>query len=267
MATIVEIPAKRHARILEHLRATGAASVHELVRAVGGSPSTIRRDLDHLVERGYLERTRGGVLLPQMPATFEREPALKLHLQTPQKQAIGIAAAERLSPRDSVILDGSTTVKEAMVAAAARGLSLTVVTNGLDISLAAAAVPNWRVILPGGTVRSGSDLLAGESAIEFLSTVHADVCLMGVYAISGNLLTDTSLEVAAVKKAMMRAARRTIVLADSSKFQPPTFATFGAVSEVDEIITDEHIAHADLDNLKSLARKVTVVSLSVVAPR
>ena len=46
------IPAKRRALILEHLRVNGAASVQELADAIGGSPSTIRRDLEHLTEFG-----------------------------------------------------------------------------------------------------------------------------------------------------------------------------------------------------------------------
>ena len=66
------VPAKRRALILEHLRVNGAASIQELADTIGGSQSTVRRDLEHLVEKGYLERTHGGAhLLQPMRATFE----------------------------------------------------------------------------------------------------------------------------------------------------------------------------------------------------
>ncbi len=85
------IPAKRRALILEHLRVNGAASIQELAEAIGGSQSTIRRDLEHLVEGGYLERTHGGALLvPPLQATFERESLINAHLQRAQKIAIGV---------------------------------------------------------------------------------------------------------------------------------------------------------------------------------
>ncbi len=50
------IPAKRRVMILDHLRANGAASIQELTEAIGGSQSTIRRDLERL-DRIRISRT------------------------------------------------------------------------------------------------------------------------------------------------------------------------------------------------------------------
>ena len=150
------VPAKRRAIILEHLRANGAASIQALADAIGGSQSTARRDLEHLVEKGYLERTHGGAVLVQpMRATFEMEPLVNAELRHAEKVAIGREAARRLSPGDSVILDGSTTVMEAVRAAAEMNISLTLVTNSLDIAQLCANVSAWKVIVPGGSVRPG----------------------------------------------------------------------------------------------------------------
>lgn len=255
----VDIPAKRRAKILDYLRATGAASIHELTVAVRGSQSTIRRDLDYLIEAGYLERTHGGVLLPPLSATFERETSLKAHLQGPRKRAIGAAAALRLGARQSVIFDGSSTVKEAMLAAAARGLVLTAVTNCLEIAQACAAAPNWRVILPGGIVRAGTDLLTGDATVGFFHDLHVDVCLIGTHAITGSLLTESTLEIAGVKRAMIRSARRSILLADSSKFAEPALGTFAELGELAEVVTDDGISPEHLESLHRHCARVTVV--------
>ena len=194
------IPAKRRAMILDHLRRDGAASIQELSAQTGASSSTIRRDLEQLVEGGYLERTHGGALLmPAQRAAFEREPAINAHLRTEEKRAIGAEAARRLRSRDSVILEASSTVLEAALAATSLDLSLTVVTNSLDIALAGAAVPDWRVIMPGGTIRPGSRMLAGEPGQAFFQTVHADLCFTGAYAVTGSVLTDATLEIPAAE--------------------------------------------------------------------
>ncbi|MEZ2128134.1 MULTISPECIES: DeoR/GlpR family DNA-binding transcription regulator [unclassified Sinorhizobium] len=256
------VPAKRRALILEHLRINGAASIQELADTIGGSQSTVRRDLEHLVEKGYLERTHGGAhLLQPMRATFERETTVNAELQHAEKVAIGREAALRLSARDSVIFDSSSTVMEAVRAAAERDLPLTVVTNSLEIADFAADIKSWRIILPGGTVRPGYRHLAGEPGESFIKTLHADLCMTGASAVTGTLLTETSLEVASLKRAMISSARKTILLVDSSKFTAPGFCTLSDISEIDEVITDEGITQDALGSLKSAERTVTIVSV------
>jgi DeoR/GlpR family transcriptional regulator of sugar metabolism len=262
------LPAKRRAMILDHLRVNGAASIQALAEAIGGSGSTIRRDLDHLMEGGYLERTHGGaVLLQPLRATFERDNSINAQIGHAEKAAIGAEAARRLNPRDSVILDSSSTVMEAVRAAATRSIPLTMVTNSLDIAQFCAEVTNWRVIMPGGTVRPGFKALAGEPGEGFLQTVHADICLTGAFAVTGNLITDASLDVASLKRAMIKAARRAILLVDNSKFAEPGFCTCCDLSLIDEVITDERASADALASLRSFEKKVTVVPIADTAAR
>lgn len=255
------IPAQRRAMILERIQKNGSASIIELASGIGASPSTIRRDLEQLTEQGYLERTHGGALLvPPLQATFEREPTLNAHLQREQKRVIGAAAALRLSPRESVIFDSSSTVLEAVRGGLARQIPLTAVTNSLDAAMLCAASPSWRVIVPGGTVRAGTRMLVGEPGESFLKGIHTDLCLIGALAVTGMLLTDASLEVAGLKRAMIQSARRTILLVDSTKFQAPGFCTFCTLAEIDEVITDDGIGPEHLSGLRAAGAKVTVAA-------
>jgi DeoR/GlpR family transcriptional regulator of sugar metabolism len=256
------IPAKRQAMILEWLRERGATSIHELAASIGASLSTIRRDLDHLTQVGALERTFGGAVLTSTPpATWEMEPAVVLQIALPQKRAIGAAAAERINPRDSVIFDSSSTVLEAARVVVNRALQLTVVTNGLDIAQLCATVPGVRVMVPGGTVRAGFPSLVGDPGKEFLGTINADICIMGTHAITGHRLTEVSLEHAAMKRAMIQASRRRILVADSSKFQPAALCTTCELSVFDEFITDSGVSEEQLAALRALNVKVTVVTV------
>ena len=254
------IPAKRRALILERLKREGAAAIQELADAVGASASTIRRDLDHLVKRGALERTHGGALLQRTEhATFEPEIAIAAEFARRQKDAIAAAIAAELHAGQSVIFDSSTTVLAVARAVVARRIALTAVTNSLAIALVLADNPAVHLVVPGGTLRPGSMTLVGRPGDAFLETIHADLALLGTHAITGTMLTETSMEVAAMKRAMISAARRVIVLADSSKFTTPSFCTICDAIDVDEIVTDDDVDPALLAGLEAAKVPIRIV--------
>ena len=116
--------------MLEHIRKRGAASIQELSEAIGISLSTVRRDLEHLESRGYLERSHGGALIQkQLQSTFEPEAAITAEFDRPEKESIGLAAAATLHSGASVIFDSSSTVLAAARASVERDIALTAVTN------------------------------------------------------------------------------------------------------------------------------------------
>lgn len=263
MGRIERLPAQRHAAILERIRARGAASIQQLVDDLGVSSSTIRRDLDALTEQGYLERTHGGALLQRtLRATFEPDAATAAALAAVQKRAIGTEAVRRLNPGDSIIFDAGSTVLEAARALVSNPVPLTAVTNGLAIATVLSGVPSVRVLLLGGTVRPHSTAILGEPGESFLRGIHADLCLLGTHAISGSMLTETTLEGAALKRAMIRAAKRTVLLADSSKLQSPAFCSICELSEISELIIDDGIDDGDLRALRSYGLAVHVAPTS-----
>ncbi|MDQ0393265.1 DeoR/GlpR family DNA-binding transcription regulator [Labrys monachus] len=256
------IPAKRRALILECLKREGAVGVQELIDVIGASPSTIRRDLEYLEQQGALGRTHGGAMLQRTElATFEPDLATAAHFSRAEKEAIGAAMASELRAGQSVIFDASTTVLEVARAIAAAPIRLTAVTNSLAVAQVLAGVPEVRLVVMGGTCKPGSLTLAGHPGENFLRTIYADVAIIGTHAITGGRLTETSLEVAAMKQAMIKAARRVVVLADNSKFTTPNFCTICDLSEIDEIITDDGIDPAQLTSLQSSDVAVRVVKV------
>lgn len=254
------IPAVRLALIRERLSQRGAASIHELAHAFGVSPSTIRRDLAMLDADGRLERTHGGAVMPRTSlATFEQQTDAAARSALAQKRAIGREAARRLVDGGSVVLDASSTVDEAARALVDRQLRLTVVTNSMRAAQICGAADVMRVIVVGGTLRPASATLWGEPGEGFLSSVTADLCLLGAHAITGLLVTESSLEGAEIKRALMRAARSTILLADSSKFQQRAFCAVCTLAEFAEVITDDGIGAEALRTLTEAKVAVTRV--------
>jgi DeoR/GlpR family transcriptional regulator of sugar metabolism len=255
------LPARRRALILNHVRLRGAASIQELAEAADVSLSTVRRDLDALSEQGYLARTHGGALIEQAPAaTFEPNHGVAARTAQAQKAAIGREAARRVTPGASVLADAGTTVLEAVRCLVDRGLPLTLVTNGLDAAMLCRNASAIRALIVGGALRTGSSVLTGEPALSFLGQLHVDLCLLGAHAVSNGTVTETSLEGAAIKQAMRRAARGTILLADSGKFRHAAFCTVCDVSEFDEVITDDGIDPTILAGLRERGVTVSVVA-------
>ena len=105
------IAAQRRALILEHIRREGGGSIVALADIIGASQSTIRRDLDSLVDGGFILRSRGGALLEETPrTTFEPERKIGAQVSRAAKIAIGARAAELIERGQSVIFDSSSTV-------------------------------------------------------------------------------------------------------------------------------------------------------------
>lgn len=256
------IPAQRRVLLLEFLLQRGGASIQEMTDALGISPSTVRRDLEQLEVEGHVRRTHGGAVVSSAThSTFEPAAAIAAQASRAEKSAIGRAAAYTLSHGDSVIFDSGSTVLAAAKMAVKRGIALTAVTNDLGIGQALAGADQIRVVVLGGSVRRGSLTLVGEPGQNFLANIHADVALIGVHAVSGGILTETSIEIASIKRAMIAAARRVVLLVDSTKFQPAVFCKICDATAVHEVITDSGADASCLADLRALGVKVTTVQV------
>lgn len=257
------IPEQRRGLVLEFLLRRGAASIQELMNAISASASTVRRDLEQLELDGHVRRTHGGAVLSKLShSTFEPDAEISAKVSRAEKSSIGRAAADSLSAGDSVIFDSGSTVLAAAQVAVERRIVLTAVTNDLGIGQVLANSDKIRVVVIGGSVRRSSLTLIGEPGQSFMSDIHADVAFIGTHSISGRLLTETSIEIASIKRAMIAAARRVVLLADSSKFKPAAFYKICEVTAVHEVITDSQADPLLLADLRDLGLKVTTVEVS-----
>ncbi|MBA3519046.1 MAG: DeoR/GlpR transcriptional regulator [Rhizobiales bacterium] len=244
------IAAHRRALILEQLRRERAASIVALSDTVGVSPTTIRRDLDFLTQGGYIVRSHGGAVLNEHPrTTFEPQREIGARIAYAAKAAIGTRAADLLEAGQSVIFDSSSTVLEAARAVVARNIRLTVCTNDIGTAAVLADSQSLHLVVLGGTNRFGSLTMIGDPGLSFLERIHADVAFIGIHSLFGQRLSETSIDLAAMKRRMIASATRAIVLADSSKFRHPAFCDVARVTEISTILTDTGIGESDRDAL------------------
>jgi DeoR family transcriptional regulator of aga operon len=256
------LAAQRRQHIVDFLQRHGAVTLGQLEQALGASASTLRRDLDALSADGVVDRTHGGALLRQQAQaypTFEPSSDAAAELSPREKAAIGQAAAQLLVPRQSVLFDSGTTVLEAARAAVRRNIPLTAVTNDLAIAQVLDQSPQIQVHVLGGVLRPGSPTVVGQAMVDQAGALHADLLLMGVHAVTGNVLSETSPDVVAAKRALMQAANRRVLLVDASKFRPRAFMQVGTLLEVEALITDAALPAAEEERLRALPLTLTVV--------
>jgi len=253
------LPVLRRQRIAEFLHHHGAVTLQQLAEALHVSLSTLRRDLDALAEEGVIERTHGGAILRHLQySTFEPNITAARDLSPQEKRLVGMAAAESLVPGQSVIFDSGSTVLEAAKATVARNIPIIAVTNDIEIAQILNASSLVQVHVFGGQLRPGSNTLVGEQVQNAAKLIRADVLFFGAHAVTDNVVSETSPEVAAVKRALMRSATSCRLLVDSSKFRPRVFMTVCDMAEIAEVITDKGAPQEELERIRSAGVKLII---------
>jgi DeoR family transcriptional regulator, aga operon transcriptional repressor len=232
---------ERRVRIGELLARNGSVRVNELSRLFGVTEVTVRNDLDAMAREGLLVRDRGGAIAhatTNLSTAFEKR-ALE-HAE--QKRRIGRAAAALVDNGETIILDAGSTVME-MARNLTEEKSFTVVTTALNIATQVGALPKVHVLVAGGFLSPETISTVGAIAERDLERLTVDKLFLSTQAFDVDTgLTDISMDVARVKAAMIRSARRIILLADSSKWGLSTFAKIAPLAEIDVLITDDGLS-------------------------
>ncbi|CAB4927067.1 MAG: DeoR family transcriptional regulator [Actinobacteria bacterium] len=228
---------ERQEHILRAARSMGRVDVGELAVELDVAPETIRKDLTALERVGVLRRVHGGAI-PVERLGFEPPVAARDVVLTAEKERIAKAAIAELPEEGAVLIDaGTTTARLGDLMPTDR--ELTVVTNALSLAGRLAAFPNLTVLLLGGRVRSRTLASVDPWAMSALAGIYVDLALLATNGVSVERgLTTPDPAEAAVKTAMVAAARRVVLLADHTKVGRDHFARFAELDAVDLLITD-----------------------------
>lgn len=246
---------ERQAAIVSLARSAGRVEVAELSEAFAVTPETVRRDLTALERAGLLRRVHGGAIVVDL---FGFEPALSVResVQTTEKARIAEAALELLPEEGAIALDaGSSTFRLAEILPTDR--QLTVVTNSLPIASMLANRDTLTVHLVGGRVRGRTQATVDHAALEYLRGVFVDIAFLGTngFSVERGLTTPDSAE-GAVKSAFIGAARRSVVLADHTKYGSDHFAHWALLAQVNTIVTDSELPNDAVLELEAAGPKV-----------
>jgi DeoR family transcriptional regulator, fructose operon transcriptional repressor len=247
---------ERRALIVDRARRDGRVEVAALASEFAVTTETVRRDLTELEQQGVLRRVHGGAI-PADRLRVERAVSDRAARMAAEKTRIAKAALPEVVHGATVLLDAGTTT-QALASLLPQDLALTVVTNSLPIATDLSHHVDTQVHLLGGRVRGRTLATVDDWANRTLAELSPDVAFVATNGLSvtGGLTTPDPSE-AAVKRAMVAAGQRVVLLADHTKLGTDHFVRFAGIDDVDLLITD-----ADAD--PSLCSDLEAAGLEVV---
>lgn len=231
---------QRREKILDLLKEDGSAKVIDLAKIFKVTEVTIRQDLEKLEKDGLAFREHGGAFIKNIEDQVKSF-SLVHQENIDKKELIARKCLEFIESGDTIILDSGSTTTE--IAKKLKGLKdLTVITNALNIALMLGAEPGIEVIMTGGEFKPPTLSLTGQKAADFFKGINVQKLFLATAGLSlKSGLTYPSISDLVVKKAMIDAADTTYLVADSTKIGKSAFASLGALSLIDYIITDAGI--------------------------
>ncbi|HEY2223285.1 DeoR/GlpR family DNA-binding transcription regulator [Actinomycetospora sp.] len=245
----------RQQRIVDHVLANGSASAAELVELTGVSLMTVHRDVDELVRRGLVRKYRGGVSA-QPTSVFEAHSEYRRAVRLGEKNAIAEAALAMVEPGSSIMVDDSSTAL--MLVERLHTVSpLTVVTNYLPAIALLKDMAEVRLIALGGDYSRTHDSFGGIGCVEAVAAMSVDVTFVSTSSMTGSMTYHQEQEIVMVKRAMLDAAARRVLLMDSGKAPRRALHQLRPLSAFDELVIDTGVSDDLLLEMREHAR-VTV---------
>jgi DeoR/GlpR family transcriptional regulator of sugar metabolism len=272
------LAAQRRDLILQAVRSDRGVQVGSLAERFGVSEITVRRDLTYLARAGKVTRVHGGAVgepgadgpvagpavagpaggrgetaarqADARQAAARQAAARQAAARQEAKQRVGRAAAALVEDGQTVMLDIGSTALE--VARALRGRRLTVITGSLAAMEELLPDPGIELVLLGGVVRRDYRSMVGALAEDALHQLSADVAFLGASSLRRRDLSvmDTTTVEVPIKRGMLAAADRSVLLIDAAKLSARGTVRICAIGDVDAVVTDAPAADPLLTQIR-----------------
>ncbi len=219
--------------------------VNDLADCFDRSPSSIRLDLAELEQRGLLKRTHGGAILAEDAENdfvFGKNFLNKrVESNKKEKQRIAEAVSEMIHDGDSIMIDGgSSTYYVAESLQSKHGL--TAITSSLYLLQPLMENPETKIYMTGGLIHRDFQDTIGEITFDSISRFSPSYAIIGIDAFSIDQgFTTTEPAMAQIKKRMIAASKKAIVVADSSKYGKAGLFHVSNLKDVFALVTDNGI--------------------------
>lgn len=243
---------ERHNFIIKQINLHNKVLSSDLAEQLKVSEDTVRRDLNELADLGKLLKVHGGALSKSYHFPFNGVDVYALDA----KKEVARKAAKLIKDGMNILTAGGTTVIE-MVKNIPLNTKATIFTISPLIALELGDHPNLQVILIGGQFSKNSHVTVGSQVTNYLSELKADLCFLGTNGLSVESgVTDSDLEVVQVKKAMIRAANKLVVLTISEKLNSEQRMKVCANNQISTLITELNPESKELAAYHELGIKI-----------
>lgn len=240
---------ERHDKILTLLQKYNSMTVDSLAEHFYVSPATIRRDLNELAHEKLIKRTYGGAVLLHSHAS-ESPLLLRENENVEAKQCIAKLAMQFVQDNSIIMMDSSSTVMR-IIPYLEEFDQITCITHGLRTVF---DLQKHRITAHclGGKLQPSTLSCTGASTCRRIEELNADITILscrGFSAIHG--MTEASENEAQIKRSMINAASKSILLCDHTKFDILFLETVCKADALHAIITDQKPSSNDLERLQN----------------
>ena len=233
---------ERHIIILSAVQEKPVVTVQEMVELTESSEATIRRDIATLHVQKKLRRVRGGaesISPPQFVGLAGRTFSVNETINTAQKRAIALKAAELCEDGDPIIINGGTTTFQMVHPLASRRLQ--VFTNSFPIAEHLLKNSKNTVVVSGGVIYREQNIILSPFDNDVTRNFYAKRMFMGAQGLGPLGLMEADPLLIQAEQKLINQADELIVLADSSKFKKRSSLILCPLDRITKIITDDGI--------------------------
>lgn len=232
---------ERYNEIRAILEQIGYVTVDYLAKKMHVSPSSIRRDLTNMEQKGEVKRSYGGVELAD--GTFKNTPFdFRSHENADKKRIIADLAVKMISDGDVIYVDGSSTASF-LFKALPSVRDITVITNSVD-GLYYLSKYQVNTISTGGLISTDDrSVLVGDSVCRSLKDFNVKLAFFSALSVdfTGNI-TDCHYHEVPLYRQVLESSCRAVFLCDSTKLGKTSPYRIGSLKEVDTFVCDSDTA-------------------------
>jgi len=233
---------ERQEFILHQLNLHNKILCADLSNNMGVSDDTIRRDLQELALEDKLIKVHGGALSKSFHTAFDRKMVYNLE----DKHIIAQKTAALVQSGMYILTSGGTSILE-FAKSLDSNLNATFFTCSLNAAIEFAHHPSIEVVMIGDKVSKDSMLTTGASAVQTIESIQADLCILGINSLDTQFgLSENDWEVVQIKKAMIKASKKTICIGISEKLNSQQKIKVANLDEIDILITELDPNHPTL---------------------
>ncbi len=226
---------ERQQRLIGEVELHNRILLTDMAEILDVSIDTVRRDVKELDAASKLQKVHGGAISMGFTTNSARNNNI---YALEQKTKIAEKAITLLKPGGVIFIDGGTTCME-LARLIPDDLELTCFTLSLPVAMQLLTKPNVTVIFVGGQISREAQISIGANAIHHLSEIRVDYGFIGtgyVDALFG--LTEFDWDIVQVKKAVIKASKKTVLLSISEKLNSQHRYKTCDISAINTMITE-----------------------------
>lgn len=263
------LPEKRRSTIMEMLYESKAIKNSDISTCFGVNTLTVRRDLDILQQQGLIRRVYGGAVLCEDTVSKPSESDKELHkdaFEVLQEEISAIAEeAAKLVREGDILFLGNGVIVEEIAKNLRRFSHLTIVTSSLPVVNQIINTPNDVYVL-GGKLHHDEQNFSGNHALTMLKDFRADKAFINGYFSVKNGIMSNFIPAAELGSLMIQNAELSVLVCRNSEFDQIGLYSVCSLSDINMIITDEHLTSDQKRSLEEIVPEVRIAVSSNLKP-